>query len=107
MKGFILFVVLLAILLAGGAFTSQLIATQGEGISFVQEVTSSPDASRTVMQPWKAEQFFLLVGFILFNLVGIAATLAIIFWFADRGIRRSKAEANAAAADAKQVTATE
>lgn len=107
MKGFILFVVLLIVLFAGGALTAQLTANQGAGVLPILEVTSSPDASRTVMQPWKAEQFFLMIGFILFNLIGIAATLALLFWLADRGIRRSKADAAAGAATTTQVTATE
>jgi hypothetical protein len=49
------------------------------------------------MVPWKAEQFFLLIGFLIFNLVGIAITLAIVFWLIDRGIRRSRNEAAAGA----------
>ena len=54
------------------------------------------------MTQWKANQLFALVSFLLFNLVGIAVTLAIILWFLDRGTRRAKAEGVAAAAAAKQ-----
>lgn len=92
MKRLITLVALIVILIIGGGLTAQLIASNGE-ILPVLETVSNPDADRSVMMPWKAEQFFLMVGFILFNLVGIAATLAVIFWFIDRGIRRSKAEA--------------
>jgi len=107
MKGFILFVVLLVVLFAGGALTAQLTADRGANLLLILEVTNSPDASRTVMQPWKAEQLFLLIGFIMFNLIGIAATLALLFWLADRGIRRSKADMMARSANNTQVTATE
>jgi predicted membrane protein len=93
-KGFILLIVLLAALMAGGALTAQLTANEGVSILPILEVTSSPDASRTVMLPWKAEQFFLLVGAIIFNLIGIAATIALVIWFLDRGVKRSQASAS-------------
>mgnify|MGYP005838575641 CR=1 FL=1 len=92
MKRFLVIVTLLVILIIGGGLTMQLIASGGS-ILPVLETVSNPDANPTVVLPWKAEQLFLLIGFLLFNLIGIAATLAIIFWFIDRGIRRSKAEA--------------
>ena len=90
-------VVLLLILIIGGGLTSMLIANQGDVLPILT-TTNVPDASPTVVLPWKAEQVFLLVGFILFNLIGIAATLALIFWLVDRGLRRSQtsgASANA------------
>lgn len=89
MKRLITLGVIMAVLLAGGALTSFLIANGGAVLPVLQQV-SAPDASPSVMEPWKANQFFLLVGFILFNLIGIAGTLAVIFWFVDRGIRQSK-----------------
>lgn len=97
MKGFILFIVLLAVLLAGGALTAQLVSNEGVSIIPILEMTSSPDAARTVMLPWKAEQFFLLVGAILFNLIGIAVTIALIVWLLDRGMKRSQSRADSAA----------
>jgi flagellar basal body-associated protein FliL len=97
-------VVIVVLMLAGGGLTAQLLSNSGSLDLPVLTQTVQPDASPTTMLPWKAEQFFLLIGFILFNVVGIAATLAIIFWFIDRGIRRGKAEA--AAAD-KAVAASE
>jgi hypothetical protein len=84
-------IVALFILIAGGGLTMQLIAGGGSLLPVLQQV-SAPDASPTTVLPWKAEQFFLMVGFILFNLVGIGATLAVLFWLLDRGIRRNKAE---------------
>ncbi len=83
----------LFILIAGGGLTMQLIAGGGNLLPVLQQV-SAPDASRTTVLPWKAEQLFLMVGFILFNLIGIGATLAALFWILDRGLRRSKAEAS-------------
>ncbi|NDJ60083.1 MAG: hypothetical protein GYB67_03110 [Chloroflexi bacterium] len=107
MRGFITFVVIIAVLLAGGGLTALLIANDGGGILPVLTTVNAPEASRTVVETWKAEQFLLMVGFIVFNLVGIGATLAVIFWFVDRGIKRTRAEAASAAAAESQVTARE
>jgi hypothetical protein len=85
-------VVILVILIIGGGMTSMLIGSNG-GVLPILTTTTVPDASPTIVLPWKAEQFFLLVGFIVFNLVGIAVTLAVIFWAIDRGLRRNRASA--------------
>lgn len=92
MRRFTFFVVLIILLLAGGGLTSLLIATGGQVLPILQQV-GAPDASPTTMLPWKANQFFILVAFVLFNLVGIAVTLAIVMWVMDRGLKRGKAEA--------------
>jgi hypothetical protein len=82
---------LLLLLVIGGGLTTQLIANQGGSLLPILTQTANPDASPTTFLPWKAEQFFLLVGFILFNLIGIGLTIAVIIWFVDRGIRRTPA----------------
>jgi Na+/melibiose symporter-like transporter len=81
------------VLLAGGAMTSLLIAGGSQVLPILQQV-SGPDASPTSVLPWKANQLFILIGFALFNLVGIAITLAVIFWAVDWGLKQSKAEAS-------------
>jgi predicted membrane protein len=91
-KRFLVIVALLVILIIGGGLTMQLIASGGQ-ILPILETVSNPDADRSVVLPWKAEQLFLMIGFLIFNLVGIAATIGIIFWFIDRGVRKSQAEA--------------
>lgn len=90
-------IVALFILIAGGGLTMQLVSGGGSLLPVLQQV-SAPDASPTTVLPWKAEQFFLMVGFILFNLVGIGATLAVLFWLLDRGLRRSQTEASSESA---------
>lgn len=95
MRAFITVVVVVVILIIGGGLTSMLIANEGS-ILPVLTTTNVPDASPTTVLPWKAEQVFLLVGFILFNLIGIAATLALVFWLVDRGLRRNRPVAGAA-----------
>ncbi|MCL4248944.1 MAG: hypothetical protein KJ065_12430 [Anaerolineae bacterium] len=91
MRNLIIFGGLLLLLIIGGGLTSQLIANQSGTVLPVLTQTVDPNASPTSMLPWKAEQFFLLVGFVIFNLVGIAATIALVFWFLDRGVKRGNA----------------
>lgn len=104
MKRLVAFAVLMIVLLAGGGLTALLVSSGGGSVLPVLQTVGSPDGSPMVVLPWKAEQFFLLVGFIIFNLVGIAATLAVIFWFLDRGVRQARKQAEAAAAE---ITAAE
>ncbi|MCC6611992.1 MAG: hypothetical protein IT320_00860 [Anaerolineae bacterium] len=88
MRNLIILGGLLILLIIGGGLTSQLIANQDAGVLPILTQTVNPDASPTSMLPWKAEQFFLLVGFILFNLVGIALTIALVIWLIDWGLKR-------------------
>ncbi len=92
MRRFNFLVVLIVLLLAGGGLTSLLIASGGQVLPILQQV-AAPDASPTTMLPWKANQFFILIAFALFNLVGIAVTLAVVVWVIDWGLKRGKAEA--------------
>ncbi|MFW5748962.1 MAG: hypothetical protein ACOCYT_05040 [Chloroflexota bacterium] len=91
--GFLVF--FLALLLVGGVLT---VASNSGGIMdilpFLQQ-TSDPAASTDYAEAWQAEQLFLLIGFIVVNLVGIGATLAGLFWFLNRGVRVSQAESQA------------
>ena len=95
MKRLGIVIVLLLLLLIGGGLTSLLIANDGGILPVLQQV-SRPDASPTVIQSWKADQLFLLIGFILFNLIGMAVTIAVVLWLLDRGVRRSRAEETSA-----------
>ena len=92
MKKVIILGILLVVVLTGGALTSYMLANNGTVPVPVLTTTVDPDASTTMMLGWKAEQLFILVSFILFNLIGITVTIAIVIWFFDRGIRRSRAE---------------
>ena len=109
MKAFLVVVGLLLILIIGGGLTAMLISNNGGGLLPILTMTTVPDASPVTVLPWKAEQLILLIGFILFNLIGIGVTLAIIFWFVDRGLRRSRVEAgtNAPASTSEVVSAEE
>lgn len=96
MRRFTFLVVLIIVLLAGGGLTSLLVASSGQVLPILIQV-NAPDASPTTLLPWKANQFFIFIAFILFNLVGIAVTLGIIMWAIDWGLKRSKADAAAQA----------
>lgn len=89
----------LLLLIVGGGLTAR-IASQGGTLQVpaVIRTTSDPDASVLDMTPWKAEQLFLVIGFILFNLIGAAVTVTIVFWLLHRQVKRAKAEGSAAAA---------
>jgi uncharacterized membrane protein len=105
MRRLAIFAGLVLLLVIGGALTSLLINASDGGVLPILTQTVNPDASPTQVVPWKAEQFFLLVGFLLFNLVGIAATIGLIVWLIDRGVRRN-AQAAAKASGETKVTAT-
>jgi len=95
-RRFTFFVVLILVLLVGGGLTSLLIASSGQVLPFLTQV-NVPDADPTAMLAWKANQFFIFIAFMLFNLVGIAVTIGILIWVIDWGLKRSKADAGAAA----------
>lgn len=105
MKRLVILVALVLLLLIGGGLTMQLITNGNSGLLPVLRQTANPDASVADVLPWKVEQFFLAIGFILFNLIGMGVTLAVVVWLLDRAIRRSSA--GAAAETAPKRTATE
>jgi hypothetical protein len=84
--------ILLVLVLTGGALTSYMLANNATLPAPVLTTTVDPDASTTMMLGWKAEQLFILVTFLLFNLIGIGVTIALAMWYFDRGIRRSRME---------------
>jgi hypothetical protein len=66
------------------------------------EQTANPLGSYFRTTPGQATFFFLVVGFILFNLIGMGATIALVFWFFNREVKvtenrlnRSVEQANA------------
>ena len=97
MKRLLIVVVVIVILIIGGGLTSQ-IASNGNQLAIpgVIRQTNNPDASALDMAPWKAEQLFLFVGFILFNLIGIGITLMALFWFLNWQVKVVKAKPSSA-----------
>ena len=94
-KRFGIIVVLLLVLIIGGGLTTQLIASGKSSPLPVLVQSDNPEAATQLMVGWKAEQLFLAIGFILTSLIGFAVVLMAVFWFLDRGIKQSQAEAAA------------
>lgn len=87
-------VVILLLLVIGGALTTQITGNDNNPavmLPFLKQ-TDDPDASVFESIPWKSEQFFLLVGFVLFNLIGMGATVALVMWLLDAQVRRAKSQ---------------
>lgn len=90
MKKVAVLVGFLVLLLAGGALTSQL------GLSVPLKVqTLDPNGSVFDATPEKATVFILIVGFILFNVIGAGLTLMALFWVGNRAVARAKASDSA------------
>jgi hypothetical protein len=108
-KRLIPLLVVLAILIAAGGLTAQLAATNGtQGIPGAKIQTDNPEASAFLAADWQAQQFFLLIGFLIFNLIGIGVTIAIIMWLLSRQVAIAKAsEGNAPPSDQSAIQATE
>ncbi len=96
MRKYAFLVVFLGLLLVGG-FVTALGSDGGLGgmLPFLRQ-SGDPSASTDSIEPWQAEQLFLLVGFIVINIVGIGATLAGLLWALNRGVKVSQAEEEAA-----------
>ena len=81
------------LLVVGGGLTTLLSSNDIADLLPVLRQTSDASASTAEMLPWQAEQLFLLIGFILFNMVGIGATIALIVWLLNRQILVARASA--------------
>ncbi len=85
-------VVLFLVIVAGGGFLTALYQSGVDATSVpgAKVQCADPACSVFVSEPWQTGQFLLMIGFILFNLVGIGVTLAIIFWFLNRQVASVK-----------------
>lgn len=95
MKRLVILIVVMAILIVGGGLSAQIAANNNNATSAIPGLlkqTDNPDASVFEATPWQAEQLFLFVGFVLFNMIGMGVTLMAIFWFLNRGVAAAKAE---------------
>ncbi len=81
---------LIAITVLCGAISAGLLNDPVSGLLIKQ--TSNPDASSFTATPVQAFQLVAWFGFVLFNIVGIALTIAAFFWLMNRslaGVRRA------------------
>ncbi len=99
MKNLLIIVGIALLLVVGGALTAQLGSTGPNEslIPFFLVQSDSPEASTMDAAPWQAEQLVILVGFLLFNMIGIAVTIMAVMWFLHRGVRIAEATENTTA----------
>ncbi|MCY4147386.1 MAG: hypothetical protein OXE95_10280 [Chloroflexi bacterium] len=73
--------IILAVLLAGGAITSNLLSSD-----LAIQQTTDPSGDFLTATPDQAAAFLLVTGFILFNVMGAGLTLLFVFWLLNRGV---------------------
>ena len=77
----------LVILLAGGAITSNLLSSD-----LAIQQTTDPSGDFLTATPDQAVAFILVTGFILFNVIGAGLTLMIVFWLLNRQVTTVRQE---------------
>ncbi len=81
MKALGAIIVILVVLLAGGAITSNLLSSD-----LAIQQTTDPSGDFLTATPDQAVAFILVTGFILFNVLGAGLTLMIVFWLLNRQV---------------------
>jgi hypothetical protein len=90
-RGVAILALLLIIMIAGSVLTANV----GFEIPTMQQ-TNNPAASFFEATPDQAIYLLLMVGFILFNVIGAGLTVAFLFWIGNREVKRAKAMTNLA-----------
>lgn len=93
MRRALIFIVIIVILIGSGFLTTQLVGRTPDAppVPGMRVQTTNGAASALVATPEKGTLFLLFAGFVVFNLVGIGATLALISWFLTKQINKAKA----------------
>ena len=92
MKRALFLIVIVAVLIAGG-YLSTAISRQGsQAIPGLLVQTNNPEASVSSVTPEKGAVFFIFTAIALGSVVGMGATIAIIFWLLGRGVNKVKQE---------------
>lgn len=79
--------IILAVLLAGGAITSNLLSSD-----LAIQQTTDPSGDFLTATPDQAVAFLLVAGFIIFNVLGAGLTIMIVFWLLNRGVSAVRQE---------------
>ena len=80
----------LLILLAGGAITSNMLSSD-----LAIQQTTDPSGDFLTATPDQAVAFILVTGFIIFNVFGAGLTLMIVFWLLNRQVTAVRQESSA------------
>ena len=92
MKRALLLFVIVALLIAGG-YLSTTISKQGaQAIPGLLVQTNNPEASVSAVTAEKGAIFFIFTAIALGSVVGMGATIAVIFWLASRQVNKVKKE---------------
>lgn len=95
-RRFGILIVIVAVLIVGGGLTSFIAAEGTTGLlPGMLTVTRIPEASVNQFGENQGLWFALMVGFILFNLVGASVTFAALTWFLDKNVQTARVEKNA------------
>lgn len=87
MKALTSIALVLIVLLAGGAITSNLLSSD-----LAIQQTTDPSGDFLTATPDQAAAFILVTGFILFNVVGAGLTLMLVFWLLNRMVTAARQE---------------
>jgi hypothetical protein len=100
--------VILALLAAGGGLTAMIISSGGtpDFLPFLKQV-SSPEGSVMMATPSQAQALILFIGFLVFNIVGMAVTIGVILWLLHRGVKSVEGQALRPAAQAEAAPVAE
>lgn len=77
--------VVLVVLLAGGAITSNLLSSD-----LAIQQTTDPSGDFLTATPDQAVAFILVTGFIIFNVLGAGLTIMIVFWLLNRQVTAAR-----------------
>lgn len=95
-RRFGILIVIVAVSIVGGGLTSFIAAEGTTGLlPGLITVTRIPEASVNQFGANQGLWFALMVGFILFNLVGASLTFAVLIWFLDKNVQKARVEKNA------------
>lgn len=89
MKALATVALVLVILLAGGAITSNLLSSD-----LAIQQTTDPSGDFLTATPDQAVAFILVTGFIIFNVIGAGLTLLIVFWALNHQVTAVRQQSN-------------
>lgn len=88
-------IVIVLILIGSGFLTVQLATRSADAtLPGMRVQTTNPAASTLALTSDKGTLFFLFAGFVIFNLVGMGATITILAWFLNKQITKAKTAPN-------------
>ncbi len=90
MKALGIVALVLIVLLAGGAITSNLLSSD-----LAIQQTTDPSGDFLTATPDQAAAFILVTGFIIFNVIGAGLTLMLVFWLLNRQVSAARQQSNA------------